>query len=73
MSRLWKGLADMLRDPSVHDVYFVVNNLHYLPSRAPKHPRVPPQCLGDPDRREASMILFGTRCAGCSSAGAANI
>ncbi|KAG7289228.1 hypothetical protein NEMBOFW57_005593 [Staphylotrichum longicolle] len=30
MSRLWKGLADMLRDPSVHDVYFVVNNLHYL-------------------------------------------
>ncbi|KAK4034966.1 ankyrin repeat-containing domain protein [Parachaetomium inaequale] len=31
MSRLWKGLADMLRDPSVHDVYFVVNNLHYLP------------------------------------------
>ncbi|KAH6843254.1 ankyrin repeat-containing domain protein [Chaetomium sp. MPI-CAGE-AT-0009] len=31
MSRLWKGLTDMLRDPSVHDVYFVVNNLHYLP------------------------------------------
>ncbi|KAH6649318.1 ankyrin repeat-containing domain protein [Chaetomium tenue] len=30
MSRLWKGLADMLRDPSVHDVYLVVNNLHYL-------------------------------------------
>ena len=38
MSRLWKGLSDMLRDPSVHDVYFVVNNLHYLsPERASTH------------------------------------
>jgi ankyrin repeat protein len=35
MSRLWKGLADMLKDPSVHDVYFVVNNLHYLPQEQP--------------------------------------
>lgn len=30
LSTLWKGLTEMLRDPSVQEVYFVVNNLHYL-------------------------------------------
>ncbi|KAF7546869.1 hypothetical protein G7Z17_g8120 [Cylindrodendrum hubeiense] len=29
-SKLWKGLTEMLRDPSVQEVYFVINNLHHL-------------------------------------------
>ncbi|KAK1828991.1 ankyrin repeat-containing domain protein [Podospora conica] len=32
LSRLWKGLTEMLRDPSVNEVYLVVNNLHHLSS-----------------------------------------
>jgi len=35
LAKLWKGLTEMLRDPSVHEVYFVVNNLHHL---AGEHP-----------------------------------
>jgi hypothetical protein len=30
LSTLWKGLTEMLRDSAVQEVYFVVNNLHYL-------------------------------------------
>ncbi|KAK0725920.1 ankyrin repeat-containing domain protein [Lasiosphaeris hirsuta] len=30
LSKLWKGLTEMLRDPSVHEVYFVLSNIHYL-------------------------------------------
>ena len=30
LAKLWRGLQDMLRDPSVQNVYFIVNNLHYL-------------------------------------------
>ena len=30
LSRLWKGLTEMLRDPSVNEVYLVVNNFHHL-------------------------------------------
>ncbi|KAK4455223.1 ankyrin repeat-containing domain protein [Podospora aff. communis PSN243] len=32
LSKLWKGLTAMLQDPSVHEVYLVVNNLHHLSS-----------------------------------------
>ncbi|KAK0639084.1 ankyrin repeat-containing domain protein [Cercophora newfieldiana] len=35
LSRLWKGLTEMLRDPSVHEVYLVVNNVHHLSSELP--------------------------------------
>ena len=35
LSTLWKGLTEMLRDPSVQEVYFVVNNLHYLSEDRP--------------------------------------
>lgn len=34
-SKLWKGLQEMLRDESAPSVYFVINNLHDLPSDAP--------------------------------------
>ncbi|KAK3364612.1 ankyrin repeat-containing domain protein [Lasiosphaeria hispida] len=30
LSKLWKGLTEMLRDPSVHEVYFVLSNIHYI-------------------------------------------
>ena len=30
IAKLWRGLQDMLRDPSVQNVYIIVNNLHYL-------------------------------------------
>lgn len=30
LSTLWKGLTEMIRDSSVQEVYFVINNLHYL-------------------------------------------
>lgn len=35
LSKLVKGLQEMLRDPSVQDVYLVVNNLHYLSGDEP--------------------------------------
>ncbi|KPM45162.1 hypothetical protein AK830_g1415 [Neonectria ditissima] len=35
LSKLWKGLTEMLRDPSVHEVYFIVNNIHYLSKEQP--------------------------------------
>lgn len=34
-AKLWRGLQDMLRDDSAPNVYFVVNNLHYLSSNEP--------------------------------------
>ncbi|KAH6896831.1 ankyrin repeat-containing domain protein, partial [Thelonectria olida] len=30
LSKLWKGLTEMLEDSSVEDVYFVVSNIHHL-------------------------------------------
>ncbi|KAK3986797.1 ankyrin repeat-containing domain protein [Cladorrhinum sp. PSN332] len=30
LSKLWKGLTDILGDDGVQDVYFVINSLHYL-------------------------------------------
>ncbi|KAK4225238.1 ankyrin repeat-containing domain protein, partial [Podospora fimiseda] len=30
LSKLWKGLTDILSDDAVQDVYFVINSLHYL-------------------------------------------
>lgn len=30
LSKLWRGLTEMLRDPSAGEVYFVINNLQYL-------------------------------------------
>ncbi len=35
LAKLWKGLTEMLRDPSVQEVYFVVNGLHYLEEEHP--------------------------------------
>ncbi|KAH9902186.1 ankyrin [Xylariomycetidae sp. FL2044] len=35
LAELWKGLQEMLRDPSVETVYFVINNMHYLSNEEP--------------------------------------
>lgn len=35
LSTLWKGLTEILRDSSVQEVYFVINNLHYLSADRP--------------------------------------
>ncbi|KAK3695717.1 hypothetical protein B0T22DRAFT_478346 [Podospora appendiculata] len=35
LATLWDGLTEMMRDDSVQEVYFVINNLHHLSSDLP--------------------------------------
>lgn len=35
LSKLWKGLTDMLEDTSVQEVYFIVSNIHHLSKDQP--------------------------------------
>ncbi|KAI5468000.1 ankyrin repeat-containing domain protein [Mariannaea sp. PMI_226] len=69
LSKLWKGLSEMLQDPSVHEVYFVVANIHFL---SPDQPgtaalldaitdtlQVEPGSVEDPVREKARWVFLG--------------